>query len=114
MCTWRPEEEDTFYPLTTDSSEDFVPTIHPKYFMKEGDEDDEEEEEGGHTAMATSLPAVKVSAARSASISGRKLQKLQLLVKCFIVILGMLCFFKFSNQKTIVVCNFNTEADSAQ
>ncbi|XP_028282339.1 brevican core protein isoform X2 [Parambassis ranga] len=68
MCTWRPEEEDTSYPLTTDSSEDFVPTIHPKYFMKEGDEDDEEEE-GEHPAMATSLPAVKVSAARQAGIS---------------------------------------------
>ncbi|XP_047453972.1 brevican core protein isoform X2 [Mugil cephalus] len=61
ICTWHPEEEETSTPsLTTDSSSDvtiIAPTLHPGYFRKEDEQ----------TAMAASLPEVKVSAVRQDS-----------------------------------------------
>uniref|UniRef100_UPI0037E78BE4 brevican core protein n=1 Tax=Semicossyphus pulcher TaxID=241346 RepID=UPI0037E78BE4 len=61
ICTWRPDEEETISPtLGTDSSDvtDTDPTMNPDESHREG-----------LTAMAASLPAVKVSIARQGGSS---------------------------------------------
>ncbi|XP_051263020.1 brevican core protein isoform X2 [Dicentrarchus labrax] len=63
ICTWRPDEEETNSPtLSADSSDMTVtaPTVFPEYIPKGGKE---------QTAMAASLPAAKVSAARQGGLS---------------------------------------------
>ncbi|XP_076593416.1 brevican core protein isoform X2 [Chaetodon auriga] len=62
ICTWHPEEEETTGPTLATGTSDVTitaPTVVPEHFQKGGEE---------QTAMAASLPAAKVSAARQGGI----------------------------------------------